>query len=77
MTLFGDPSLHLSYPKHQIVTTYISADTLFANSMATVNGEIHGANQQLLTDFNGVVSVKVYDKPSRSGPWGRIPIVIR
>ncbi len=64
MTLFGDPSLHLPYPEHQVVTTYISADTLFANSMATVEGEIRGVNQQLLTDYTGIVYVKVYDKPA-------------
>ncbi|MHC1775912.1 MAG: type IX secretion system sortase PorU [Lentimicrobium sp.] len=71
MTLFGDPSLQLPYPEHQVVTTRISADTLFANSLVTVEGEIHSANQQLLTDFNGVVNVKVYDKPSKVRTLGQ------
>ncbi|MBK6963924.1 MAG: type IX secretion system sortase PorU [Bacteroidales bacterium] len=71
ITLFGDPSLHLPYPEHKVVTTYISADTLFANSVATVEGEIHDYNDQLLTDFNGVLNVKVYDKPSKVRTLGQ------
>jgi hypothetical protein len=71
ITLFGDPSLRLPYPKHQVVTTYVSADTLFANSVATVEGEIHDFNDQLLSGFNGTMNVKVYDKPSKVRTLGQ------
>ncbi|MFH1119611.1 MAG: type IX secretion system sortase PorU [Bacteroidota bacterium] len=71
LTLFGDPSLRLPYPKHQVVTTSVSADTLFANTLATVQGEVHDVNDQLLTGFNGVVYVKVYDKPSKVRTLGQ------
>jgi hypothetical protein len=71
ITLFGDPSLHLAYPKHQVVTTFVSADTLFANSVTTVEGEIHDFNNQLLAGFNGVLHVKVFDKPSKVRTLGQ------
>ena len=71
LTLFGDPSLRLPYPKHKVVTTSVSADTLFANTLATVEGEIHDVNDQLLAGFNGVVYVKVYDKPSKVRTLGQ------
>ncbi len=71
ITLFGDPSLQLAYPKHQVVTTFVSADTLFANSVATVEGEIHDFNDQLLAGFNGILNVKVFDKPSKVRTLGQ------
>jgi len=71
LTLFGDPSLRLPYPQHQVVTTSVSTDTLFANTLATVEGEVRDFNNQLLTDFNGVLYVKVFDKPSKVRTLGQ------
>ncbi|NTW25527.1 MAG: type IX secretion system sortase PorU, partial [Lentimicrobium sp.] len=78
ITLFGDPSLRLPNPKHKVVTTAVlsypdgeEADTLFANSLATVEGEVHDYNDQLLSGFNGVVYVKVYDKSSKVRTLGQ------
>jgi len=71
LTLFGDPSLRLPYPKHKVVTTEVSADTLFANTLATIQGEVQDVHNQLLTGFNGVVYVKVYDKPSKVRTLGQ------
>ena len=78
LTLFGDPSLCLPVPEHQVVTTSvfaspdgIEADTLFANSLATVEGEIRDYNDQILSDFNGVLNVKVFDKPSKVRTLGQ------
>jgi hypothetical protein len=78
VTLFGDPSMRLPFPEHRVVTTSVSAlpggietDTLFANSLATVKGEIHNFNDQLLSEFNGILSVKVFDKPSKVRTLGQ------
>ncbi len=71
MTLFGDPALRLPYARHEVVTTSVSADTLFANSIATVEGEVQDYSGQLLTGFNGILSVKVFDKPSKVRTLGQ------
>jgi hypothetical protein len=80
VTLFGDPSLSLPFPKHKVVTTSVSVlpggiatDTLFANSLATVEGEIRNYNDQVITGFNGILSVKVFDKPSKVRTLGQDP----
>lgn len=69
LTLFGDPALPMSIPKYNVVTTSIidpetltPADTLFANSIVTINGEVQDSDGQTINSFNGEVSVKVYDK---------------
>jgi len=71
MTLFGDPAMQLPYPKYQVVTTAASSDTLFANTIATFEGEVRGHQQQLLSDFNGEVYVKVFDKKSKVRTLGQ------
>jgi hypothetical protein len=78
VTLFGDPSMCLPFPEHRVVTTSVSAlpggsltDTLFANSLATVKGEIRNYNDQLLHEFNGILSVKVFDKPTKVRTLGQ------
>ena len=73
--LFGDPALHLAYPKNNVVLTKINGkpvtppadtvcynDTLKALSTIELRGEVQDNFGELMTDFNGVVRVSVYDK---------------
>lgn len=69
LTLFGDPALPMSIPRYNVVTTSIvdpqtlrSVDTLYANSKVTVSGEVQDNSGNLMSGFNGEVSVKVFDK---------------
>lgn len=74
-TLFGDPALRLAYPKNNVVLTHINGkpvaasndtlmknDTLKALSTIELKGMVADNFGDRMTDFNGVVSVSVYDK---------------
>ena len=67
--LLGDPALTLAYPKYDVVTTSVNgkdislaSDTLRALTEVTVTGEIHDASGGLLSDFNGTLYPRVFDK---------------
>ena len=66
--LLGDPALTLEYPKYEVVTTKINnnsilnTDTLKALSKVSFEGGIMDDNGSLMTNFNGVVFAKVFDK---------------
>jgi len=73
--LFGDPALHLAYPKNDVVLTKINGkpvspindtvmvnDTLKALSAIELQGEVRDNFGELMSDFNGRVRVSVYDK---------------
>ncbi len=70
--LLGDPALKMAYPEYNVKTTHInnqlinenSLDTLKARQSVNVKGVITKTNQQIDTDFNGLVDIKVYGKPS-------------
>lgn len=70
-TLLGDPGIRLAYPEHRVVTTKVNdslitsgfADTLKAFRKMRFEGEIRDLNGSLVSDFNGVVSPTVFDKP--------------
>ncbi len=68
-TLFGDPALRLAYPKNNVVLTEINGkpvdvvnDTLKALGNIELRGEVRDNFGEKMTDFNGIVSVSVYDK---------------
>lgn len=70
-TLLGDPGVTLAYPKYEIETTHInnipitqSLDTLKAFKKVTVKGYVSDENNQILSDFNGLIYPTVYDKKS-------------
>jgi hypothetical protein len=83
--LLGDPALRLAYPENKVVTTKVNnedvsalPDTIRALSKMTLSGIITGYNGNILENFNGEISVKVFDKPSeittlsndpKSPPW--------
>jgi hypothetical protein len=73
--LFGDPALRLAYPKNNVVLTTINDkpatlpsdtiptnDTLKALSNIELRGEVRDNFGLKMDDFNGIVSVSVYDK---------------
>ena len=73
--LFGDPALRLAYPKNNVVLTTINDkpatlpsdtiptnDTLKALSIIELRGEVRDNFGLKMDDFNGIVSVSVYDK---------------
>jgi hypothetical protein len=68
-TLLGDPSLMLTYPEHQVVTDSVNghpaimeSDTLSAFQWVTVTGHLENGEGTPLTNFNGKVFPKVFDK---------------
>ncbi len=61
-TMFGDPALRLAYPKHDIVTTSVSEDTLRALTTVTVTGYVQDKNGNKLTSYNGFLYPTIYDK---------------
>lgn len=70
-SLLGDPSLQLAYPEKEIVITTVNdteidatSDTISALGKVTIKGEVKFSGGSTLTDFNGVLSITVYDKES-------------
>ena len=74
LTLFGDPALKLSHPKHRVVVTAINGHEVDSNridsalvlSTVTVEGEIRDLEDNLVTDFDGKVFPEVYDRVSNA-----------
>lgn len=58
--LLGDPTMRLAYPTRQIVLTNLPTE-MKALQPITLQGEIQ-ENSALVSNFNGVVTVNVYDK---------------
>lgn len=68
--LLGDPGLKTALPRYDIRTLTLNGkpvtdvcDTLKAFSRITVTGQIED-NGQRVTDFNGTVQIKIFDKTS-------------
>ncbi len=65
-SLIGDPSLRLAFPQHNIKITQIAtasgSTTLKALSTVTVRGEVVDTNDEIVTEFNGVLEVVLFDK---------------
>lgn len=72
-SLLGDPALRLAYPWHgKVITDSINSkhvssgiDTLKALSLITVSGHIEDNNGKPASEFNGIVSPRVFDKERR------------
>ena len=65
----GDPAMHLAFPRQKIKLSALNGvpieqatDTLKALSRVRFEGEVQDENNVLLTDYNGVLEVKLYDK---------------
>ncbi|MCX7697172.1 MAG: type IX secretion system sortase PorU [Bacteroidales bacterium] len=70
-TLLGDPAAKLAIPTNRVVVTKINGkdtltfnDTIKALSKVSIEGKIVDAQWQNLSDFNGILYVTVFDKPS-------------
>ena len=69
--LIGDPALMLAFPQARVYTTAINeelvdtnrADTLRALARVKIKGQVRDKQNNLLENFNGIVSPKIYDKP--------------
>ena len=65
---FGDPALRLNYPINKVAITSINdhdvsyADTLKALQRANIKGVVTDFEGKIMTDFNGLANVVVYDK---------------
>lgn len=70
--LFGDPSMKLKFPKYKIKTEILNTinvsdtisviDTLKAMKPVFLKGSVVSENNTLLSDFNGIITVTLYDK---------------
>ncbi len=65
----GDPALNLAFPKKQIELTTLNglpigatSDTLKALSRIRIGGQVNNAAGVLMTDYNGIVETKIFDK---------------
>lgn len=71
-SLLGDPALTLSYPRERATITKINGqavtqgviDSLPSLSLVTIEGEVRNSLDQLIPNFNGELSVTVFDKPT-------------
>lgn len=77
-TLIGDPALRIALPEMIIVTDSINGlsptleiDTIRALSKMTVKGHIEDYSSNVITNFNGVVSPTIYDKPKTQSTLGQ------
>jgi len=66
--LLGDPSMKLSYPRESMQITGFSVDgvegdTIKALSRVNLLGEVLSDNGTLLSDYQGIAEVTVYDQP--------------
>lgn len=70
--LIGDPTVSLALPKYNIITEKINGkdaslpqDTISGLQKVEIKGFVGDENNQLLSDFNGNISITVYDKKSQ------------
>lgn len=71
-SLLGDPALPLNYPELNVSITHINGqavdgsqlDSLPSLTRASLRGEVRSASGQLMDQFNGDLSIVIYDKPS-------------
>ena len=68
--LFGDPSMTLAFPKEKVVLEKVNnkelnenaPDTLHALDYIQISGSVRNGNNDIIQDFNGTVTVTVFDK---------------
>jgi hypothetical protein len=69
-TLIGDPALKIALPTMKVVTDSINSlspdiqiDTIKALSKVTIKGHLNDMNNNVISNFNGVLSPTIFDKP--------------
>ena len=63
-SLLGDPAMMLAYPSEKIYITEIP-DTIKSLDLVTISGYVGSENGDTLSDFNGKIYPKVFDKSSQ------------
>ena len=77
--LLGDPAQQIAFPEHVVRTKHINdwnadlTDTVHGLTTVRVNGQIENAAGEKLTDFNGILQCKVFDKPNTYVTLGNRP----
>jgi hypothetical protein len=79
-TLIGDPALKIALPKYRIVTDSINHlspnlanDTIEALSKMNIKGHLEDFNGNILTNYEGVLSPSIFDKPKIGKTLGQDP----
>ena len=77
-TLIGDPALKIALPRLKVITDSINGfspiieiDTIRALSKVTIKGHIEDFNGNQLTNFNGILSPSIFDKPKELSTLGQ------
>jgi hypothetical protein len=77
-TLIGDPALKIALPRLRVVTDTINGlspvaeiDTIRALSKVTIKGHLEDFNGNLLSNFNGIVTPSILDKPKNLSTLGQ------
>ena len=79
---FGDPALRLAYPKWKVETVSINGnapsiqDTIRALQPVEIEGVVKDLDGNVVTNFNGVVHVTMYDKEAELSTLGTATSVI-
>ena len=79
-TLIGDPALKIALPKYRIVTDSINHlspnlanDTIEALSKMNIKGHLEDFNGNILTNYEGILSPSIFDKPKIGKTLGQDP----
>lgn len=72
-SLIGDPALRLAIPEYGVTLNSLNAnsgknlaqDTIKALSFVEIGGEVQDLNGQVMTDFNGLLNISIFDKESQ------------
>ncbi|RYD95049.1 MAG: type IX secretion system sortase PorU [Sphingobacteriales bacterium] len=77
--LLGDPAMTIGFPRNRVRPLLVnghpaaSVDTLSATEFAEIEGEVTNGAGARLTDFNGTVSLTLFDKPQTVRTLGNDP----
>ena len=77
-TLIGDPALKIALPTMKVVTDSINSlspsiqiDTIKALSKVTIKGHLTDMNNNIISNFNGILSPTIFDKPKALSTLGQ------
>lgn len=74
--LIGDPATTLAKPSYSVVTTHVGTksgletDTLKAFDKVAIKGIVADHNGNQMSNFNGIVTITVFDKPQKTQTLG-------
>ncbi len=74
--LLGDPAQQIAFPENEIVTTSINgqpqdqSDSAYGLSTVNIKGAIQTFQGNPINDFNGILTAKIFDKPTTYSTLG-------